>query len=70
MVNIIVEVSKYLMIILMTVYTYLCFSIFGFSDPDRKKRLLRKQNVLMFAIHLVAFMVMYQPGGAGDYPEI
>ena len=59
MVNIIVEVSKYLMIILMTVYTYLCFSIFGFSDPDRKKRLLRKQNVLMFAIHLVAFMVMY-----------
>ena len=47
------------MIILMTVYTYLCFSIFGFSDPDRKKRLLRKQNVLMFAIHLVAFMVMY-----------
>ena len=59
MVNIIVEVSKYLMIILMTVYTYLCFSIFGFSDPDRKQRLLRKQNVLMFAIQLVAYMVMY-----------
>ena len=47
------------MIILMTVYTYLCFSIFGFSDPDRKQRLLRKQNVLMFAIQLVAYMVMY-----------
>ena len=59
LVNIIVEVSKYLMIILMTVYTYLCFSIFGFSDPDRKQRLLRKQNVLMFAIQLVAYMVMY-----------
>ena len=77
MVNIIVEVSKYLMIILMTVYTYLCFSIFGFSDPDRKKRLLRKQNVLMFAIHLVAFMVMYlkilsDAGGTvwGYYPSV
>ncbi len=59
MVNIIVEVSKYLMIILMTIYTYLCFSIFGYSDPDRKRSLLKKQNVLMFAIQLVAYMVMY-----------
>ena len=37
MVNIIVELSKYLMIILMTSYTFLCFSIFGYQDPDKKK---------------------------------
>ncbi|MCF2681431.1 FtsW/RodA/SpoVE family cell cycle protein [Faecalicatena contorta] len=59
MVNIIVELSKYLMIVLVTVYTYLCFSIFGYFDPDKKKRMLRKQNVLMFMIHLIAFLVMY-----------
>ena len=29
-------------------YTYLCFNIFGYYDPDKKKRMLRKQNVLMF----------------------
>lgn len=59
MVNIIVELSKYLMIILITMYTYLCFSIFGYQDPDRKKNMLRRQNVLMFLIHIVAFLVMY-----------
>lgn len=59
MVNIIVELSKYLMIVLITMYTYLCFSIFGYFDPDKKKRMLRKQNVLMFMIHLIAFLVMY-----------
>lgn len=59
MVNIIVELSKYLMIILITMYTYLCFSIFGYFDPDKKKRLLKKQNALMFMIHLTAFLVMY-----------
>ena len=34
MVNIIVQLSKYLMILMITVYTYLCFSIFGYYDPD------------------------------------
>ena len=59
MVNIIVELSKYLMIIFITMYTYLCFNIFGYYDPDKKKRMLRKQNVLMFTIHMIAFVVMY-----------
>ena len=59
MVNIIVELSKYLMIILMTMYTFLCFSIFGYQDPDKKKSLLRQQNVLMFMIHIIAYLVMY-----------
>ena len=59
MVNIIVQLSKYLMILMITVYTYLCFSIFGYYDPDKKKHCLRKQNVLMFVMHLTAFLVMY-----------
>lgn len=59
MVNIIIELSKYLIIILITMYTFLCFSIFGYQDPDRKKQMLRRQNVLMYMIHIIAFMVMY-----------
>lgn len=59
MVNIIVELSKYLMIIFITIYTYLCFSIFGYYDPDKKKQMLRRQNVWMFTIHMIAFVVMY-----------
>ncbi len=59
MVNIIVELSKYMMILLITMYTYLCFSIFGYSDPDRQKSMLRRQNILMYMIHIIAFLVMY-----------
>lgn len=58
MVNIIIELSKYTMIVLVTIYTYLCFSIFGYSNPEKKKRKLRHQNELMFMIHAIAFMVM------------
>ncbi len=47
------------MILLIVMYTYLCFSIFGYYDPYIQKRMLRRQNVLMFMIHIVAFAVMY-----------
>ena len=47
------------MIILITMYTFICFTIFGYQDPYKKKSLLRNQNVLMFMIHIIAFLVMY-----------
>lgn len=47
------------MILLITAYAFICFSIFGFRDPDRKKRMLRRQTVLMFMIHVLAFTSMY-----------
>ena len=59
MVNIIVELSKYMMIVLITMYTFLCFSIFGYQDPDKKKHMLGRQNALMFMIHIIAYLVMY-----------
>ena len=59
MVNIIVQLSKYVMILLIIMYTFLCFSIFGYQDPDRKRYLLRRQNILMFLMHAIAFVVMY-----------
>ena len=43
---------------MITVYTYLCFSIFGYYDPDKKKHSIRKHNVLMFVLHLTAFLVI------------
>lgn len=47
------------MIILITVYTFQCFSIFGYQNPDSKNRILRQQTVLIFMIHTLAFMSMY-----------
>ena len=59
MVNIIVELSKYLIIILIIMYTYLCFTIFGYHDMQKKQDMLRRQNILMFLFHLIAFLVLY-----------
>lgn len=59
MVNIIVELSKYLMIICIAIYTYECFSVFGYQDEYKKRTILRRQNVLMFAIHFMAHLVLY-----------
>ncbi|MDO5589572.1 MAG: FtsW/RodA/SpoVE family cell cycle protein [Lachnospiraceae bacterium] len=59
MVNLIVQLSKYIIILLIIIYTFLCFSIFGYQDPDKKRYLLRQQNLLMFLMQAIAFVVMY-----------
>lgn len=59
MVNIIVELSKYIIIILMAVYTFSCFSIFAQSYESDERHVLIRQDVLMFLIHFTAYMVMY-----------
>ena len=47
------------MIICIAVYTYECFSVFGYQEERKKKRILRRQNVMMFLIHFMAYLVMY-----------
>lgn len=59
MINIIIQLSKYIIILLITIYTLTCFSIFGYSDPQRKKQALNQQTVLMFMIHILAFLSMF-----------
>lgn len=59
MVNIIVELSKYIIIVLIAVYTFSCFSIFASDYEDDKNVILIRQNILMFLLQLVAYTVMY-----------
>ena len=59
MTNIIIQLSKYLIIILMAAYTFSCFSIFTRSYEDEEKRVLIRQDVLLFLIQFVAFGTMY-----------
>ena len=44
MVNVIVELSKYLMIILIAMYTYQSYTVFRHEAPARQKNIFRKQN--------------------------
>ena len=59
MVNVIVELSKYIIIILMAVYTFSCFSVFAKVYEEDKKWILIRQNILMFLIQFTAYLVMY-----------
>ena len=59
MANIIIQVSKYLIIILMAVYTFSCFSIFTRSYEDEENKVLIRQDILLFMIQITAFIAMY-----------
>lgn len=56
--NLLIDISKYLMILMIAVYTYLNFRFFGVSQ-DRKDRICISQNVLMFLLHALAYAVLY-----------
>ena len=59
MTNLIIQVSKYLIIILMALYTFQCFTVFHKKDDEAREYLFLRQNMLMFAIHFVAYTVLY-----------
>lgn len=59
MMNLIIQVSKYLIIILMALYTFQCFTVFYQKDDEAREYLFLRQNMLMFAMHFVAFTVLY-----------
>lgn len=58
MVSLIIEVSKYLLILLAAIYTMQSYVAFR-KRGEAQEFLFLRQNVLMFAIHFVAFMVLY-----------
>lgn len=51
------------MIILITIYAYGCFTVFGYEDAEDKKRIFQNQNMLMFLIHFMAFVSMFLKTG-------
>ena len=57
--NLIIQVSKYLIIILMALYTFQCFTVFSKKDEDDRNFVFLRQNILMFFMHFVAFTVLY-----------
>ncbi len=58
MVNLFVDVSKYGLILLIAVYTYLNFRYFS-VDEEKKERLCGRMAWLMFLIHVTAYAVLY-----------
>lgn len=59
MINVIVELSKYIILTLMIVYTFHCFYMVRRQDAEEKNELLRKQIILFFFMDFTAFLVIY-----------
>ncbi|MBR3599487.1 MAG: FtsW/RodA/SpoVE family cell cycle protein, partial [Lachnospiraceae bacterium] len=64
MLNIICQVSKYLILIFMVLYTVKCFSILLSTDEKDRKKKLNKQIVYVFIIHFLCYLTMYLRQGS------
>ncbi len=59
MVHLIVELSKYFLMILMLLYSMQCFSIVRKKDEDERKNGERKQILLMLLLNISAYTILY-----------
>ena len=59
MVHLIVELSKYALIILFSVYTYECFSVFRNISERKQEKKFKRQARILHAIHFTAYVVIF-----------
>lgn len=59
MLNIIIELSKYLILILIALYTLESFTVFKYEDDYDKRYILRKQLLLIVFMDFTAFLVIF-----------
>ena len=59
MLNIIVELSKYLILIIMLLYTLESFLVFRYEEDYDQRYILRKQLLLIIFLDLTAFLVIF-----------
>lgn len=52
------EFSKYVITLLIALYTYECFAVFRFRDESRRAGIYVRQNIFMFAVHFSCFIVI------------
>lgn len=58
MANIIINVSKYIILILMALYTMSCFTVFKEDSEKEKSLKLNKQIVYVFLIHFLSYLTL------------
>ncbi|MCH5249450.1 MAG: FtsW/RodA/SpoVE family cell cycle protein [Lachnospiraceae bacterium] len=63
----ITEISKYLITLLLALYTLECFLVFRFSNEEKRSGLYTRQNFLMFFVHFSCFMVICFETGEMEY---
>lgn len=64
MTNLVVEISRYLIILLIAIYTYYNFRFFSMKDEEGKNHACARQLVCMFMLHFLANLVIVLNTGA------
>lgn len=57
--NLIIELSKYIIIIIITLYTLYSFTVFRNNNKKRQNRIFLKQRVIIFIIHFITQFILY-----------
>ena len=59
MVNVITQLFKYMVALIMAIYTIRCFTVFSVKKEKKKRRIYRSQNFLMLWIHLMLYTIIF-----------
>lgn len=59
MINLVTALSRYLLILLIAIYTYYNFRFFSMTEEDARKRVCSLQNTALFLLHTLSFAVIY-----------
>lgn len=57
--SVLVELSKYTIIILFAVYTWHCFTAFLGNNSDKKEKIYNSQKRIMYIIHFICSLVLF-----------
>lgn len=57
--NLVIELARYLIIILLAIYTLYCFTVFRSSDKRRQNSTFNKQIWLLYIIHFICYLVLF-----------
>ena len=56
--NVVIQLSKYVIIILFTIYTFYCFTMFQNGNKERQKRICKYQSILIYLIHIICHLLL------------
>ena len=57
--NVVIELSGYLMIILLTLYTFWGFRVFSYKSKKCQKKLYGRQKICIITIHFLCYIDLY-----------
>lgn len=57
--EIIIQSANYIIILFMAIYTIKCFTVFRYTDKAKQNSIFIQQNILMFAIHFIAYAILF-----------